>query len=125
MSGSVERGSARLVAAVASRVERSFPAVSIKVTPAREGQYFTIVRFMPPNADGAAVTLYANFDWSFTLECGRFILFDDEPMADDDEDARVELIVAEIQSLARHGLARSRLDRLVGFGRNRTAPWTA
>lgn len=79
--------------------------------------------FVPPNRDGVAVTLYANFDWSFTLECGRFSLFDEEPMIDDDDDAHVALIVGEIESLARSGIVRSSFDRLIDLGRDRVAPW--
>lgn len=81
--------------------------------------------FIPPNADGVPLTLYANFDWSFTLESGRFILFDDEPMDDPDEDAWVALVVGEIEAIAARGLSRSRFDRLIGGRRDRVAPWTA
>ncbi|GAA5035119.1 hypothetical protein ACFQRL_00065 [Microbacterium fluvii] len=125
MSDSAERGSARLADAVASQVKQSFPAVSVELTPEREGQYCTLVDFVPPNPDGAIITLYANFDWSFTLECGRFIFFEDEPMLDDDEVAHVRLIVGQIESLARGGFRRSRFDRLIDFGRDRVAPWDA
>lgn len=125
MSSSTERGSARLADAAVSLVKQSFPTVSVELTPEREGQHFTIVDFMPPNPDGAAITLYANFDWSFTLECGRFILFDEEPMMDTDEDAHIGLIVGQIESLARNGLALSRFDRLIEPGSDRVAPWSA
>jgi hypothetical protein len=101
------------------------PAVRIDVTEERPGQHFTMADFTPPYADGAPLTLYASFDWSFTLECGRFILFEDEPMNDDDEDARVALVVGEIESVATGGLSRSRFDRLIGGSRDRVAPWSA
>jgi hypothetical protein len=101
------------------------PSVGTDVIEEHQGQYFTMVVFSPPNADGAKITLYANFDWWFTLECGRFSLFEDEPMVNDDEDARVALIVNEIESIAVDRLQRSRLDRFVNLGRDRVAPWRA
>ena len=73
-----ERGSARLAEAVARGVVALHPTVAVELTPERDQQHFTIVEFTPRNPQGARVVLYANYDWSFGLECGRFLLFEDE-----------------------------------------------
>lgn len=124
MRDRIERGSARLAAAVVARVAALHPTVRIEVVDERPEQHFTIASFIPANQHGAPVTLYANFDWSFSLESGRFRFFDDEPMHDDNEGGRLELIVGEIEAIAKSGLPRSRVDRLLGFGADRVLPWS-
>src|SRR5688572_22683894 len=124
MSNADDRGSERLAGAVIARVTATHPQIVTQVAAERATQHFTTVSFTPPNAEGARLTLYANYDWSFSLHCGRFIVVDEEPMRNEDEDARVALVVNEIESIAADGLSRSRFDRLIGLGRDRVAPWS-
>lgn len=77
----------------------------------------TLVTFTPPNKRGAVVTLIASYEWSFDIDVGRFKLFDTEPMRDS-ETLHVAL-VAETHRVARNGLPRGSLDRLIAFGRDR------
>jgi hypothetical protein len=67
--------------------------------------------------------LYDNYDWSFGLECGRFVLFEDEEFFGAEAD-HIDRIVAEIDSIARRGVARSALDRALSFGADRCQPWS-
>lgn len=82
-----------------------------------------MVELTPPNLLGAGVILYANWDWSFGLESGRFVLFEDEEFKGSEED-HIERIVAEIDAIARRGLTRSVLDRIFSFGADRCQPWS-
>lgn len=119
-----ERGSARLAAAVVERVVASHPTVGVEAIAERPTQHFTVVSSTTSNKRGALVTLYANFDWSFTLECGRLRVFNDELMTSDDEVGRVDLIVREIEAIAKHGLRRSRFDWFLTLGVDRLSSWT-
>ena len=123
MSNADDRGSERLAEAVIARVTARHPHILTRVAAERP-THFTAVSFTPPNAEGARLMLYANYDWSFSLHCGRFIVVDEEPMRNEDEDARVTLVVDEIESIAADGLSQSCFDRLVGLGRDRLAPWS-
>lgn len=118
-----ERGSARLAEAVVRCVVALHPTVSVELTPERDQQPFTMVVFTPRNPRGARVILYANYDWSFGLESGRFVLFEDEEFSSSADD-HIERIVAEIDSIARLGVTRSVLDRALSFGADRCQPWS-
>jgi hypothetical protein len=118
-----ERGSARLAEAVTHGVVALHPTVTVELIPERDQQHFTIVEFTPRNRRGARVILYANYDWSFGLECGRFVLFEEEEFHGAEAD-HIDRIIAEIDSIARHGVARSTLDRSISLGADRWRPWS-
>ena len=118
-----ERGSARLAEVVTQGVIALHPTVTANLIPERDQQHFTIVEFVPRNRRGARVTFYANFDWSFSLESGRFVLFEDEEFHGTEAD-HIDRIIEEIDSIARHGVARSTLDRVISFGADRWRPWS-
>jgi len=115
-----DRGRA-LAVAVAERVTAEYPVTSVEI---RDGGGFhgTVATFTPRNPDGTSLSLLAAYDWSFDIHVGRFILFDEEPM-EGSEAERIDLIVKEILNVAREGLSRGFLDRLISFGRDRVEPW--
>ena len=118
-----ERGSARLAEAVTQRVVALHPAVTVDLIPERDQQPFTTLEFVPRNRRAACVTLYANWDWSFGLQCGRFVLFEDEDFYGTEAE-HIDRIVEEIDSIARHGVERSTFDRVISLGADRWRPWS-
>lgn len=115
-----DRGNA-LVVAVTDRVAAEYPATSVTIC---DGGSFhgTVATFTPRNSDGAPLTLLAAYDWSFDLHVGRFTLFDSEPI-EGSETEQIDLIVEVILKVAREGISRGFLDRLISFGRDRIEPW--
>ena len=109
--------------AVVRSVVALHPTVTVDLTPEREQQPFTMVEFTPRNPSGARVILYANWDWSFGLESGRFVLFEDEEFSGSEDD-HIHRIVAEIDAIARRGVTRSFLDRVFSFGADRCEAWS-
>lgn len=110
-----------LVQVVVERVVAEYPATAVEVI---DGGNFhgTIATFIPPNLDGARMTLFSAFDWTFDLHVGRFIVVDSELIAGSATD-HVDRVAHAILEVARDGLSRNWLDRLISFGRDRVAPW--
>jgi hypothetical protein len=107
---------------VALEVIARYPTVVVEFLPWVSGRWFTIATFTPPNSGGVIVSLVANSDWSFDLQVGRFHVFDMEPMTGTEDD-QASRIVEAISELARDGLTRTWLDRLIGGGKERVAGW--
>ena len=105
---------------VVAEVVKRFPSVAVEQPMS---SFCSIVYFTPPNAEGAPILLYANFDWSFQLEVDGWILFEDFPM-EESESERVTRIVEEISKIAINGLAPPDgwLHRLLS-PRRRSEPW--
>lgn len=55
------------------------------------------------------------------MECGRFVLFEDEEFHGTEAD-HIDRVIEEIDSIARHGVARSTLDRVISLGADRWRP---
>jgi hypothetical protein len=66
--------------------------------------------------------LSVNFDQSFTLNSGRFTLAEDAATSGDPSE-RAQQIADEVMLLARRGIERYWLDRLIGGRREAVEPW--
>ena len=113
--------SIELAQAVLDRVSDLYPAVETRWLGASDSYHGTIVSF-DPGGRGAPALLSVNFDQSYTLGSGRFVLDEDEPTTGELSE-RAEQITARIVGLATRGIERYWLDRLIGGHREAVEPW--
>ena len=111
----------RLADAVALIVARNHPDVVVERAKSTPFYHGTMVTLTPPDPAAARLLLFANFDWSFSLHSGRFVLHEDIPM-DESEGTRIDRVVAAIEEIASAGLERTWLDRLIGK-RDKVGAW--
>ena len=126
-----ENNGAELAAAVIAIMRRRFPSVEIGSLPRSiEGKrrhmieyHGTVVTFTTSEPRAARLVLLANYDWSYSLHSGRFILLEDEPTTGTKTE-RIEQVANQIGLVAREGVRRTWLDRLISLGRDRVEPWS-
>lgn len=115
--------SVALARGVETAISAQYPSTRVEWPDSSDFYHGTIVDFVPKADASAPLMLLVNFNQSYSLLSGRFVIAEDEETAGSDLE-RVELIVAAIDEIARNGIERSWLDRLIGRN-DRVAPWTA
>lgn len=106
---------ARLADAVAVIISERYPNVAVLRLDSAPIYNGTMVTITPSEPRAARLWLYANYDWSFDLHCGRFVLYEQVPM-DESEGDRIKRVVAAIEEVAADGVSRTWLDRIIGTG---------
>jgi len=102
----------RLAELVAARVLQSFPRTRVDYPIHSTELHGTVVKFTPPNAEGAVVTLIALYEWSFDLWAGNYFLAEEEPMSGT-ESEQVDLIASQILEIGRVGYTPPRQSRIL------------
>lgn len=116
--------SRKLSERVAEVIAGRYPEVRTDLPRASTDYHGTVMTFTASAPEAARLTLYVNFDLSFSLHVGRFVIVEDEATSGTEAQQAAQ-ILTHVEAIAINGVARSWLDRLLGLGRDRVGPWTA
>lgn len=110
-----------LARAVIDLVSEAYPHVPARRLGAYDAYHGSVVSFVPGDRSAPA-DVWINCDQSFTLNSGRFTLTEDAPTTGELSE-RAEQIADDVFQLARRGIERNWLDRLIGGRREAVEPW--